>query len=446
MADLGTVSVGSGTLTIQAGGAVTQSGVITQSAGGGAVSVTAGANAITLADSSNNFTGAVSLSNSGANNVSLRDTDTVTLGTVSIGGLLTVTAGGATTINGTVTAGSGITVTGGGSGAITASGTSTLDGGTGTVTIGAVSHGANDVTITADDVALSGNWTGTGIRTLQPSTSSRTLGLAGGAGNFALSTTELGYLSNASPSSVVIGKSGGTGAITASSFSFDDALTLRGGAVSLGGGTYGALTISGAGAITQTGAVTVTGATSLTAGSANDITLDNTSNSFGGSVAIPSAKDVILKASTSPTMGAYTVSKLTVNGSQVYPALASTTTTTGTTTATINTIANNQVLIASAPLAMFGGASSAPAQSSFATRPLGSGYAVDVFNSDFKVVSISPEMNDVMPNANAATPSMWGGGPSGTPGGKVLSSVNSPELAAATKGAGGDGEDRRRAP
>src|ERR1019366_7931229 len=61
---LGASGVGSGTLTVHSTGA------ITQAAGAGAASFSAGANAITLTQA-NHFTGAVSLSNSGANSVSL---------------------------------------------------------------------------------------------------------------------------------------------------------------------------------------------------------------------------------------------------------------------------------------------------------------------------------------------------------------------------------------
>ncbi|MGC1388227.1 MAG: filamentous hemagglutinin N-terminal domain-containing protein, partial [Steroidobacteraceae bacterium] len=67
---LGTSSVGTGTLTVTSGGPITQTGVFTQAAAAGAASFSAGANAITLTQA-NHFTGAVSLSNSGANNVAL---------------------------------------------------------------------------------------------------------------------------------------------------------------------------------------------------------------------------------------------------------------------------------------------------------------------------------------------------------------------------------------
>jgi hypothetical protein len=85
----------SGTLTVSNAGTITQAGKLLVT---GTSDLTAGANAIILDDALNNFTGAVSLSNSGANNVSLRDTNALVLGTVGVGsGTLDVQAGGALT-------------------------------------------------------------------------------------------------------------------------------------------------------------------------------------------------------------------------------------------------------------------------------------------------------------------------------------------------------------
>ena len=65
---------------------------------------TAGANAITLTQGANDFTGAVSLSNSGTNDVALTDANALDLGTVAVGQNLTITAtGGALTDSGAVT-------------------------------------------------------------------------------------------------------------------------------------------------------------------------------------------------------------------------------------------------------------------------------------------------------------------------------------------------------
>jgi hypothetical protein len=72
----------SGNLSITAGNNLTQSGPLTIQ---GTSSFTAGAHLITLDNTSNNFTGAVSLSNSGAVNTVLYNNAPLILGTVSVG-------------------------------------------------------------------------------------------------------------------------------------------------------------------------------------------------------------------------------------------------------------------------------------------------------------------------------------------------------------------------
>ncbi|MGH8619553.1 MAG: filamentous hemagglutinin N-terminal domain-containing protein, partial [Burkholderiales bacterium] len=90
---LGTSSVGTGTLTVNAVG-ITQTGALTQAGGAGAATFNGGAGVITLTQA-NDFTGAVSLNNSGANNVAVTDANALVLGTSSVGtGTLTVNAVG----------------------------------------------------------------------------------------------------------------------------------------------------------------------------------------------------------------------------------------------------------------------------------------------------------------------------------------------------------------
>ena len=93
-------SEATGALTLVASGAVTQSGAIDADS---TASVTAGANAITLTNAGNDFTGAVSLSNSGSNDVALTDANALDLGTVGVGQNLTVTTGGALSDTGVIT-------------------------------------------------------------------------------------------------------------------------------------------------------------------------------------------------------------------------------------------------------------------------------------------------------------------------------------------------------
>src|SRR5690606_5107194 len=83
-----------GDLALTAGGDITQTGELIIA---GTTTIDAGANAITLTNADNDFTGAVSLSNSGANDISLTDSNAIELGTSNIGsGALTITAVGVT--------------------------------------------------------------------------------------------------------------------------------------------------------------------------------------------------------------------------------------------------------------------------------------------------------------------------------------------------------------
>ena len=77
--------------------AITQTGAIVV---GGTSGITAGAAAITLTHSGNHFTGTLTLGNSGANNVSVTDSGALRLGASTIGGALTIAAGGSITLGG----------------------------------------------------------------------------------------------------------------------------------------------------------------------------------------------------------------------------------------------------------------------------------------------------------------------------------------------------------
>jgi hypothetical protein len=77
-----------------AGGPITQAGAIAQAPGAVAATFNAGANTITLANPGNDFTGAVGLTTTGANNATLKDTNALVLGASSVGGNLDVTAKG----------------------------------------------------------------------------------------------------------------------------------------------------------------------------------------------------------------------------------------------------------------------------------------------------------------------------------------------------------------
>ncbi|NBY00561.1 MAG: hypothetical protein EBQ87_01045, partial [Planctomycetes bacterium] len=83
--DFGSSVLGTGSLTVNAVGITQTGGAITQASLAGAATFNAGAGVITLTNSSNNFTGPVSLTNSGANNVAIVDTNDITIDVTSFG-------------------------------------------------------------------------------------------------------------------------------------------------------------------------------------------------------------------------------------------------------------------------------------------------------------------------------------------------------------------------
>ncbi|WP_411877758.1 MBG domain-containing protein [Polaromonas sp. YR568] len=89
---LGTLSLGSGTLIIT-GNNITQTGAITQAAGGGAVTINGGASAIDLSNAGNDFTGEVRLNNTGSNATTIQDINDLKLGFSTVGGSLTAISG-----------------------------------------------------------------------------------------------------------------------------------------------------------------------------------------------------------------------------------------------------------------------------------------------------------------------------------------------------------------
>jgi hypothetical protein len=216
-------------------GAITQSGKL--SVGGTSV-ITAGAAAITLTNTANNFAGLVSLTNSGANNVSVTDATALAFASLAIGQDLTALSNGALNL-GTGTVGRNLVAKSfnnntGATGAITQAGKLTV-GGTAAITAGAAA-------ITLTNAA--NNFTG------------------------AVSLTNSG----ANDAAIV------------------DATALVLGQSSVGRNlavTTGAGNVSGTGNLTQTGIVTVAGKTTLTAAAANTtINLATQPNKFSGGVVI----------------------------------------------------------------------------------------------------------------------------------------------------------------
>ncbi|MFK2903697.1 filamentous hemagglutinin N-terminal domain-containing protein, partial [Dyella ginsengisoli] len=188
--DLGASTVGSGTLSVSATG-ISQSGAIVQAASAGAASFNAGAGAIALGNAGNNFTGTVSLANSGANNVVLDNgTHALDLGASTVGsGTLSVSATGITQSGAIVQAagagavaldaGAAALVLGGSndfSGAVTASGTAiTLNDTTGLDLAGLTSAANNAVTVSAGGPLT----LGAGITTINTGTADLSLSSGG---------------------------------------------------------------------------------------------------------------------------------------------------------------------------------------------------------------------------------------------------------------------------
>ncbi len=282
----GAVSASGNNITLRGNGALVLGGIsaagqllvnatagISQTAAGvsatGNSTLDAGAGALILNTAGNDFGGTVALANtSGA--VSLTDTNALSLGAVNAAGALTLTAGGMTTLNNNLS-GAGVTFNGAGAGAVTLANDVSIDGRTGTITMGAMTGGTRNLTLTSDNIALNGNWSGTGAYTLQTASDATTIGLAGGAGSYALTATEMANIAAASSSQVTIGRATGTGTMTVGAVNFDDKLALRGGAVTF---TSGSQTFGNGLAVTGSGRVQLNGATVTATG--GDIVINGT--------------------------------------------------------------------------------------------------------------------------------------------------------------------------
>jgi filamentous hemagglutinin family protein len=98
----------------------------------------------------------------------------------------------------------------------------TLLSGVGAITVsGAQAHGANDLTVETDSIALLSTLSGTGDLYLRPSTATESMGLAGGAGTLNFTTAELNNISNGW-NLITLGRTDGTGLITANAHTWLD--------------------------------------------------------------------------------------------------------------------------------------------------------------------------------------------------------------------------------
>ena len=293
--DLNSVILGTGTVSgafSLNSGISSQSGPITVV---GATTVTAGANAINLSNSGNDFGTSVNLSNTGANNISVRDTGALVIGNISmssgLGGGLTIQAGGdITQLTGTtITTGTGaIAITGVNSSSITlANAGNSFNGAVTLLPSGAGVNRLQDISLTStsaflvqNGLALNGNLnlsaagiTQAGAITVVGST---TVSAGGNAINLSNSGNDFGTSVNLS----------NTGA---NNISVRDTGALVIGNISMSSGLGGGLTIQAGGDITQLTGTTITtgtGAIAITGVNSSSITLANSGNSFNGAVTL----------------------------------------------------------------------------------------------------------------------------------------------------------------
>jgi filamentous hemagglutinin family protein len=262
--NFGATNVGS--LTVNSGGAVTQTGALIDT---GVLNVGAGANAVTLTNVGNAITGTATLAGgatdlvntlattavlntTGATNVSAGANILTVSGTTGAGAL--TTTGGATTL-GALTVGSGtINATG----AVTQTGALTD---TGALTVNAA---ANAITLTNVGNAVTGTAT-----------------LTGGVTDLVNTVATTAVLNTTGATSV----NAGLNALAVSGTTGAGALTTTGGATSLGALTVGSGIINATGAVIQTGALTDAGALTVAAG-ANAVTLTNAANAITGTATL----------------------------------------------------------------------------------------------------------------------------------------------------------------
>ncbi len=138
-----------------------------------------------------------------------------------------------------------------------------------TLRLGAVNAGT-DVTVTAQDVVINGNVSGSGDLLLRPVTVARSIGIGGGAGNFNVDDAELGRLVDGF-NSVAIGRANGQHVVTVASATFNDPATIRtpaGGSIAVDGQITGAgdasVTLDGPDATTTLNADIVTFGNAIT--------------------------------------------------------------------------------------------------------------------------------------------------------------------------------------
>ncbi len=272
--DLGVSTIG-GTLTLQSGGALTQSGDLAVT---GLARIAAG-NDITLTRGGNDFTDTVAIS---GNNVSLRDNNALDLAG-SIRGALTLQTGGALTQQ---------------RGGLRVGGATSISAGAGNnITLNRSDNefGALSV-LSGNNVSLrDGNTLDLGASIISGNLTLRTDGALTQSGDFAV--TGATSITAGSGNNITLNR-GGNDFIGAVAVVSGNNVSLRdGNALDLGASTInGTLTLQSGEALTQSGGLAVSGAISISAGPDNDITLNRSDNLFFGTVSVQRAGAVNIKS------------------------------------------------------------------------------------------------------------------------------------------------------
>ncbi len=290
-----------GNLSVTAPG-ITQSGALSI---GGTTFLSAAASAITLNNAANNFVGAVSVPT--ATNLTLVDTNAIVLGTISITGALSVTAGGAITDSGNLTIGTTTSLTAGAANDITLDNANNFGGAVTVVSGNNVTlNDTGALSITSAAVTTNFTLTAGGAVDLGPSTVGGALSVSTSGAITDSGALDIGGTTSLSPgagNSVTLDTAtndftGAVGMANGTNLTLVDANALVLGTISI----TGALSVTAGGAITDTGNLTIGTTTSLTAGAANDITLDN-ANNFGGAVTVVSGNNVTLNDTSAIDLG-----------------------------------------------------------------------------------------------------------------------------------------------
>ena len=286
------ISVITGNLSVTAGGDITQ---LARAEVSGTTIINAAGHDVILDNALNDFTGAVSVTGA---NVALTDQNAIDLGASTITGTLSILAAGDITQ----------------SGALNVIGTSSLFG----VNI-TLNNASNDFqgAVSANSSLLGGNVSLTDINSID-------LGASNVNGNLDVTAggdiTDSGNISVSGSSAFIVGNgkditldsSGnsffGTLNFSASAGTLSDITIVDTTAIDFSALTmFGHLSVTAGGAVTQSGSLSIGGTTTINA-AGQDITLDDGTNNFNGSVSIISGHNVTLAVNNLIRLGASTIS------------------------------------------------------------------------------------------------------------------------------------------